>query len=162
FLKFKRARGCRYLRAEAWLHAFDKFVAERTGSSQVLHLDQLIRAWLGRNSVRQPVTVANELIVIRKFCEFRRRRDAGAFVPPTRWDVSQSSQSAFNPYILTEREFLVVLRLAGSLSRPPFRADLYRALLLVLYCTGIRIGEALRLMVRDVDLNRNVLFIAES
>jgi len=38
----------------------------------------------------------------------------------------------------------------------------YRALFLVLYCTGLRFGEALRLRIRDVDLRRRVLFVAES
>jgi integrase/recombinase XerD len=36
---------------------------------------------------------------------------------------------------------------------------LYRTLILVLYCTGIRFGEALRLRIRDVDTQSAVLFI---
>ena len=36
---------------------------------------------------------------------------------------------------------------------------LYRTLILVLYCTGIRFGEALRLRIRDVDTRSAVLFI---
>jgi integrase/recombinase XerD len=36
---------------------------------------------------------------------------------------------------------------------------LYRALILILYCTGIRFGEALRLRMRDVDIRSAVLFI---
>ncbi|MEO7653749.1 MAG: tyrosine-type recombinase/integrase, partial [Bryobacteraceae bacterium] len=39
------------------------------------------------------------------------------------------------------------------------RARLYRMLLLVLYCTGIRFGEALRLRIRDVDTRSAVLFV---
>ena len=46
--------------------------------------------------------------------------------------------------------------------RRPFRARLYRMLLLVLYCTGIRFGEALRLSMRDVDVEGRVLFVAET
>ena len=162
FLAFKRSRGCKYARAEWWLRAFDQFVAERAGRAKRLRLDELIRAWLGRNATRSPVTVANELIVIRKFCEFRRRRDAKAFVPAARWDASQSSESEFKPYILTKDEIGKLLRLASALDRPLFRAALYRMLVVLLYCTGIRIGEALRLRIRDLDLDRGVLFIAES
>jgi integrase len=36
---------------------------------------------------------------------------------------------------------------------------MYRALILVLYCTGIRFGEALRLRLRDVDTRAAVLFV---
>jgi integrase/recombinase XerD len=50
--------------------------------------------------------------------------------------------------------------LCADLKRPAFRASLYRALLLILYCTGIRFGEALRLRMRDVDTRTGVLFVA--
>jgi integrase len=53
-----------------------------------------------------------------------------------------------------------LLRLAAALIRP-HRRVLYRALILILYCTGIRFGEALRLRIQDVDLRAGVLFIAE-
>jgi integrase/recombinase XerD len=52
-----------------------------------------------------------------------------------------------------------LLALSAGLNRPLFRASLYRALVLVLYCTGIRFGEALRLRMRDVDTGAGVLFI---
>jgi len=52
-----------------------------------------------------------------------------------------------------------LLSLCTGLKRPPFRAILYRTLLLVLYCTGIRFGEALRLRMRDVDIPSGVLFV---
>jgi len=162
FLTFKRSLGCKYARAEWWLRAFDRFVGEQAGRRHRLRLDELIRAWLGRNTARKPVTVANELIVIRKFCQFRQRRDPRAFVPPARWEANQSSESEFRPYILTKDEVSKLVRLARTLGGSPLRPAVYRMLLLLLYCTGIRIGEALRLRVRDVALDRGVLFIAES
>jgi integrase/recombinase XerD len=39
---------------------------------------------------------------------------------------------------------------------------MYRVLLLVLYCTGVRFGEAVRLKLRDLDVRRRALWIAES
>lgn len=52
-----------------------------------------------------------------------------------------------------------LLALCADLKRPAFRASLYRALVLVLYCTGIRFGEALRLRMQDVDTRTGVLFV---
>jgi integrase/recombinase XerD len=161
FLDFKRSRDCKYARAEKWLRAFDRFVFARARRPKDVRLDVLIPKWLGRNAARTSVTVANELIVIRKFCEFRQRRDPKAYVPTARW-APQSSKSEFKPYIFTDEEIARVLQLSADLNHPRFRARLYRALLLVLICTGIRIGEALRLRMRDVDLERGVVFIAES
>ena len=64
--------------------------------------------------------------------------------------------------MLSLDEVRLLLRLIEKLSRPRFRHSLYRMLFLVLYCTGLRIGEALRVRVGDVDLRRCVLFIADS
>jgi integrase/recombinase XerD len=63
---------------------------------------------------------------------------------------------------LSRADILQVLRGAASLGRPPFRAKVYRALLLVLYCTGLRFGEACRLRIRDVDLDKSVMFVTMS
>jgi integrase/recombinase XerD len=60
---------------------------------------------------------------------------------------------------LSEQDILKLLTLCADLDRPTFRSHLYRALLLILYCTGIRFGEALRLRMRDVDTRSGVLFI---
>jgi integrase len=62
--------------------------------------------------------------------------------------------------VLSRGDMRRLLRLTAGL-RYPHRRVLYRALILLLYCTGIRFGEALRLKIRDVDMRAGVLFIAE-
>ncbi len=69
------------------------------------------------------------------------------------------TESSFVPYILSEKDIRKLLELSANLDRPAFRAPLYRALLLLLYCTGLRFGEALRLRLRDVDTSTGVLFV---
>jgi len=53
---------------------------------------------------------------------------------------------------IAKADVRTLLHLAGDLERPQFRGALYRALLLVLYCTGMRFGEALRLRTRDASV----------
>jgi integrase len=69
------------------------------------------------------------------------------------------TESCFVPHYLSESDVMKLVGICGNLNRPPFRASLYRALVLILYCTGIRFGEALRLRMRDVDTRSAVLFI---
>jgi integrase/recombinase XerD len=161
FLVFKRALGSPYQRGEKLLRAFERFVAERAHCPGNHSLEDLVRAWLGRNASRKPVSIANECGVIRQFCLFRRRRDRTAFVPSRSW-TPQSTESEFLPNVLSEADVKTLLRLAADLNRPPFRAQLFRMLLLLLYCTGLRFGEALRLRICDVDVDDAVLFITTS
>lgn len=162
FLQFKHAQGHAYVRCEFMLRSFDRFAAARGRGRR--EFPDLVRAWLARRperGERKPITAAMEFIVIRQFCLYRRRRDPHAFVPPRAW-APVCFESKFIPRILSKAEVLRVLRSAASLGRPAFRAQAYRALLLVLYCTGLRFGEACRLRIRDVDLARRVLFIDTS
>src|SRR6201999_559837 len=69
------------------------------------------------------------------------------------------TESRFVPHYLSESDVRKLVGLCADLNRPAFRASLYRALVLILYCTGIRFGEALRLRMQDVDTETGVLFI---
>ena len=158
FLGWKRSLGYKYARAELWLRAFDRFVRQQ---SKAVPLDQLIQSWLARNDARKPFTVALELGLLRQFCAYLRRRDPKVIIPTRSW-APQSSASDFLPHVMDVKDVKKLLRLAAALARPPFRGAMYRALLLVLYCTGLRFGEAVRLRLRDLDLRRGVLWVAES
>ena len=63
------------------------------------------------------------------------------------------------PDYLSESDVVKLLAICAKLNRPPFRASLYRVLVLFPHSTGIRFGEALRLRMRDVDARSAVLFI---
>lgn len=161
FLAFKRSLGYRYLRAEFTLRDFDRFVSEQSQEKGVVRLDDAILAWLATKQGRKAVSVTNELGVLRQFCLHRRRRHPTTPVPGRVW-APQSTQSKFFPCVLTDAQVLDLVRRATLLDHPRFRGAAFRALLLVLYCTGVRFGEALRLRMGDVDMDRKLLFIAES
>jgi integrase len=72
---------------------------------------------------------------------------------------SLPTASVFVPHQLSEPDIIKLLDLCSALNRPDFRSSIYRALILILYCTGIRFGEALRLRLRDIDTRNGVLFI---
>jgi len=96
--------------------------------------------------------------VLRQFCLYLRRRPGKSLFREPLWPTLPT-ESSFVPHILSTQDIGRLLKLAGQLDRPPFRAVLYRALLLLLYCTGLRFGEALRLRVRDVDTHQGTLFV---
>lgn len=160
FLVYKRALGHPYERSEHTLLSFDRFVRERGGAAPHRDLDRLLLAWLARSGSRKPVSVTNELATLRQFCLFRRRRDPRAFVPGRVW-APQSTESEFLPYVLSEDEVRKLLAQTDKL-RWPLDRFTTRTLVLVLYCTGLRVGEALRLELRDVDFRVGSFFVRHS
>lgn len=70
----------------------------------------------------------------------------------------------FQPYIYTVDEVRRLLNAADSRHRSVWllEPDTVRVLLLVLYGAGLRIGEAIRLNLADVDLNERVLTIRKT
>lgn len=158
FLQFKRGLGYRYARAEYTLREFDRFLCRDAKRHRVEELDQAILAWLASKPLRKAVSVSMDAAVLRQFCFYLRRRPGHSFFREPLWP-RLPTESSFVPYIFSAQDIRRLLKLAGQLDRPPFRAALYRALLLLLYCTGLRFGEALRLRLRDVDTRNATLFV---
>jgi integrase len=161
FLSFKRALGHPYQRGGRTLCSFDRYVAQHCGERNALDLAHLISGWLSAREGRKPVSVANELGVVRQFCLWRQRRAPGSFVPGRQW-APQSTESDFTPYIFSPGQIRGLLDAARALRGPRFRSVSKRMLLLILYCTGLRIGEAVRLRLADVDMRHSVFTIRHS
>jgi len=158
FLQFKRSLGYGYARAEFTLREFDRFLIEYSARKRSWRLDQAVIAWLSSKSGRKAISVSFEASVLRQFYRYLRRSSDRATVAEPIWPCLPT-ESSFIPYFLSEKDILNLLKLCADLGRPSFRAVLYRALILILYCTGIRFGEALRLRIRDVDTRSTVLFV---
>jgi integrase len=95
--------------------------------------------------------------VLRQLFAYLRRLPHLNVIEP-RWP-RLPTESNFVPHYLSENDVVKLLGLCAELKGPAFRARLYRALVLILYCTGIRFGEALRLRMQDVDTRTGVLFV---
>lgn len=157
FLEFKRSLGFGYGRAEFALREFDRFLSSYRKGDPRQQLDQAALAWLSSKPNRKPVSVSMDAAILRQLFSYLRRLSHFPVVEP-HWP-RLPTESCFVPHYLSEGDIVKLIGLCASLSRPAFRATLYRALVLILYCTGIRFGEALRLRMRDVDTRSGVLFI---
>jgi integrase/recombinase XerD len=160
FLRFKRAMGIPYRRAEFVLNGFVDFVAQRSSDCREVVLDDAITQWCARIVGRKAVTVANEFGVLRQLCLYRRRRDPSSYVPEHA--LAPIKASIFLPYIFSHEEVRRILAAASSHRGRFIWAAMLHTLILVVYCTGLRLGEAVRLRMGDVDLDRGVLRIQHS
>ena len=159
FLAFKRAMGMGYRRAEFVLNSFVRFVLEQYGQRSV-PLERAVTLWATRIEGRKAITVGNEFGVVRQLCLFRRRSDPRAFVPEHA--VAPVKESVFMPYIFSREQVLALIEAATRHEDRNMWGAMLRALTLVLYCTGMRLGEATRLRIDDVDLRQRILTVQRS
>ena len=151
--------GRRYRRAEFVLNSFVRFVRDQYGERPAA-LDQAVTQWATRVGDRKAITVGNEFGVVRQLCLFRRRSDPYGFVPDHA--VAPVKESVFVPYIFSRDEVLTLVDAALRHEGRNIWGAMLRTLTLVLYCTGMRLGEATRLHLVDVDLRRAVLTVQRS
>ena len=160
FLRFKRAMGMSYRRAEFVLGGFVRFVAQHQADRGEVALDEAVTHWTARIAGRKAVTVGLEFGVVRQLCLYRRRRDPSSYVPEHA--LAPVKESVFLPYIFTHDEVRRLLAAATSHKGRYIWGAMLRTLILVLYCTGMRLGEAVRLRKEDVDLDLGTLMIQHS
>jgi integrase/recombinase XerD len=161
-VRFKRALGCRYEASARLLYQFHRFALSytRRASSSPMALDELVKAWLAREGTRKPVTTASQFGTIRELCRYRRRRDPQSYVPER--SLAPRRGPKFLPYLLSHAEVRALLLAARRHPGQKFGGHVLYLLLVILYCTGLRLGEALRLQLPEVDLHARTFLIKES
>ncbi len=161
FLAFKRTMGGDYRRGEFTLKSFLRAVEQRLASNEKAPLEQILTEWLLRIEGRKPVTVGIEFGVLRQLCLYRRRRDPTCFVPDSNWAPVKKTPT-FIPYIFSQEEVRHLIVAAGQYHGRNISPSTLRMLLLLLYCTGMRLGEAVHLQLTDIDRRQQCFLVRES
>ncbi len=135
FLQFKQSLGYGYVRPEFTLREFDRFLVEyAAGNRQFGNSIAPRLPWLSSKPGRKPISVSADAAVLRQFHRYLRRSSKPGTIAEPSWP-HLPTESSFVPYSLSEKDVSPPpLTLCADLKRPPFRAALYRALILVLYC----------------------------
>lgn len=127
-----------------------------------LNADGITRWFDGRKN-RHANTRRKWAQQLRHFCLFRQRSDPGCFVPGP--ELACRAQPYVTPAIMGAEQIGRMLAIADSLEpspRSPLRAAAMRMAIVLLYTTGLRLGELQRLSLADVEDDGAVLRIRES
>jgi integrase len=103
------------------------------------------------------------MLIVRQFARYLGTRGLPAYVPDTK--LTPMTKLDFAPYIFTRDQIRHILQAVDGLpfsAHSPERHLVMPELFRLLYGCGLRAGEALRLRVEDVDLDRGVLTIRQS
>jgi integrase/recombinase XerD len=160
YLVWKQSLGCRYVSERSILKSLDRFLA---GGGESDLDERSFTAWcLTQDHLTTGVQRSRRRIV-RNFCLYRRRSQPNCFVPdPVFFPAPHQPAS---PYILSPSEVARMIAQADALPRTftsPLAPEVFRLALVLLYTTGLRRGEVVRLKIADYDEAERTLWIRAS
>lgn len=162
FIALGRSQGNIYHSEEQILCRLDRFLRSYSEPPSQLS-DSILRQWLALFSRTQDEHRYKSFMVIRRFCLYLRRFDSEAYVPNP--SLSPSPPSPFLPHIYSQAEIVAILKAVRQLKPSvysPLRPQMFSLLILLLYTTGMRLGEALRLRLSDIDRKNQEVHIRET
>ena len=162
YISYKQALGYSFKCQSRHLLYLDRFLCELGKPSPDI-TTEMFRQWCQSMGSIRSSTRLKRMRTIRNFCLYRRRRNPNCFVP----DSSQfpKPSETVQPYIFSEIEISKLLTYSDSLPVPtisPLRASTTRLAVVLLYTTGLRIGELLRLTMGDYHPSEQTLAIKAS
>lgn len=156
YLALRRSLGFKLRSAGAALMNFAAFMEQHQAGSITV---RLALAWAQQPRDKQPALWAQRLSFVRGFARHHVATDPLSEVPPP--GLLPYRPARAHPYLYSHDE--VRRLLAQALQLPGGASGLrpwtYHALLGLLSVTGLRVGEALRLRLEDVDLHAGVLTV---
>ncbi len=156
FLQFKRAAGCCYNTEERKLRRLDRFLRPHLDPDDPVITDALARAYISLHGKNAMARLSN----LRQFCRFIALEEPRTFIPPR--GFLGIHIKPFVPRILTRNEgrrFVEACFRLPPCPNSPLRGMVHGTALLLLYLTGMRLGEVLALKQEDVDLANGVVKI---
>lgn len=157
FLETKRASGYKY-ESESWiLSRLDKYFYDN--SIMELTVESIL-GWTEKRKTESVKTHSIRVTILRQFCVFLNDRDRK--VPLPQQPKNLGHLKSFTPYIFTKEQIQKLIKSADTM---PIRrngkniAVIMPILLRLLYCSGLRINEALGLKVENFNSNQQTITI---
>jgi len=159
-LALRRSLGYRYVSAEYTLDAFDQFLAEHFPNCKVI-TRQMVVGYLGTTRHKLPLTRADHVSILRQFCRFMLQFDLTTYIPEK--GLVGPAKVQVIPYIFTKEDVGKIMQQAMQLNvKSKLLPYTYKMIIGLLWVTGMRIGEVVRLKIEDIDTDNGTLTIRQS
>lgn len=161
FIEQKKALGFSYIESSRLLRDFDRLCLSVFPEETQL-TKEICFAWAMKKETEGSNTFRNRLMPVREFARYLNRIGEPAYVLPL--NIGKKAPP-YAPYIYPVTEISAIWDVVEQIKPKknyPVRHLVIPAVLKLLYCCGLRPGEARRLLVSDVDLSKGRLNIMES
>jgi integrase/recombinase XerD len=160
YLSLMRALGREFDVEQRTLERLNDFMFERAQEDLT---PALFEDWCARQFHVSPTVRRNRMRIVRNFCLYRQRTEPTCFVPDTH--CFPAEHEAVRPYIFSARDITLILQTCAALPPTPhsvLRREVYRLAIVLLYTTGLRRRELVRLTLQDYDSEAQTLLVRES
>ena len=162
YVDLKRALGRRFDEPTYILQLVDRFLQDQAAKYPDLNA-AAFQAWCQTQEHLASGVRRGRMMEVRNFCLYRRRSEPRCFIPDPA--LFPKPHQRLQPYIFSQQEVGRLLRAASGLKRGRFsslRPEVIRLAIVLLFTTGIRRGELLRLTLGDYNRQDATLLIRES
>jgi site-specific recombinase XerD len=166
FVDLHRAAGRKYRWVERLLVEVNRFLRGQSVSSARSVTPRLVQAWVHSMTCNQRSRRLKAAALSRFFnylCGLGVVRSNP--VTPMTIESIGPRQTVFKPYIYSPSQIRALFTAAGQLHPGAtfrLRPQAVRTVLVLLYTLGLRLGEALRLRIQDVNTVQQMLYIQDS
>lgn len=144
YFAVRRVLGFKLVRSEKMIAQFITYLENH---HQTRITTEMALAWATLPQAGQTWAYAR-LSVVRRFAQYMRSIDPATEVPPTHLLVQNKGRAT--PYMYSKQDLAALIE-ATRIFRSADRALTIRTLITLLFVTGLRIGEAIRLDIEDFD-----------
>ena len=159
YVALRRALGYRFDFEQSVLASLDTFLAtEGTELSA-----ETFSRWCYTQRHHVSGIRRKQMQTVRRFALYYQRHEPTCFIPDPL--LFPSAHQPVRPYLFTHGEVAKLLAVAGELTPSrdnPIRAEVFVQALALLYTTGVRRGELLRLTIGDYDPRGRTLLVRDS
>jgi integrase/recombinase XerD len=162
YLALKEALGREYRKERAILTHLDRFLAAQPSKHARL-TTKTFAQWSTTLVHLMPGVRRNHMRIARNLCLYRRRSHSKCFVPDP--ELFPKPHAYQPPHCFTEQQIVQILQAAdrlGFASNSPFYREGMRLAVVVLYTSGLRRGELVRLRIEDYDSAQRTLHIRDT
>ena len=157
----KHALGISYQVGEHNLHEFDNFIMEKFPDTETI-TKEIAESWAVKRSYEKVGTQRQRITPMRDLAILMNKLGNRAYIFPIK---QLPKENRYPVHIYSQQEITAIFKQIDHCSissAVPYRHMVMPILFRMLYCCGLRPGEARRLRLKDVDLENGILFILDS
>lgn len=160
YIDLKQALGYPYNKEKSFLLLLDRFIIKN--NEQDLSIDNFYKYFQTKEHLSSGV-LRRQMFVVRNLCLYRQRFEPACFIPEKHW--FPEPHQPIRAYIFNDEQINCLLKAAEGLCKipiSPIRPAVFHLAIVLLYTSGLRSGELLRLTIGDYDPINHVLTISNT